>query len=140
MIIDPTTNLGKLRLRCADIGDLPFLTDEVYNSVLGDTSDNLTKSTVICANYILGILSLRTHRKLSNLEIWGQEAFTNYRLFLRETIANPNTISGIYPIPYSPDPQGQVNPLIQFVSDWNNSYSPLTNSETISQLALYQTF
>ena len=140
MIIDPTTDVGKLRLRVADHGDLPFLPDSVYESVLSDTENSLTKSTVILANYILGLLSLRTHRKLQQIEMWSGEAFTNYRLFLRETISNPNTISGVYPIPYSPDPQGQINPLIQFVSDWNDSYSKPTNSETLSMTASYQVF
>lgn len=140
MIIDPTTDVGKLRLRIADYSEFPMLPDSVYDSVLADNDGNLTKSTITLANYILGILSLRTHRKLQALEVWGAESFANYRQFLLDTIANPNTISGVYPIPYSPDPQGQINPLIQFVNDWNDSYSKPTNSETLSMTASYQVF
>ena len=56
-VIDPSTNIGKLRLRLADWRDIQWLPDAVYQQTLDDTSNNLTASTRILAQYILAILS-----------------------------------------------------------------------------------
>lgn len=55
-VIDPSTNIGKLRLRLADWRDIQWLPDAVYQQTLDDTSNNLTASTRILAQYILAIL------------------------------------------------------------------------------------
>lgn len=119
-IIDPTTNLGKLRLRVADYSDLPFLPDSVYTATLADTNDNLPRAAKIVASYILGIMSQKTHRRLSSLEVWGAEAFKNYKEFLLLTFTNPHFMD-IAPVPYF----GGVNEkhqLVEFVESWNKNF------------------
>ena len=49
-LIDPTTNLGKVRLRCGDFSDVPFLPDSVYEATLADTNNNVVRAAGICAN------------------------------------------------------------------------------------------
>ena len=74
--IDPTTNLGKLRLRIADYGDIPYLPDVVYTQTLIDTNNSLTASAIILAKYILGMLSFQTDRKLGlQLSVNGSQKF-----------------------------------------------------------------
>jgi hypothetical protein len=138
-IIDPTTNLGKLRLRCGDIGDLPFLPDEVYLQAFADTqtislpNGSLPRAAKTCAVYILGMLSFRTHEKLGQVEVWGNEATKSYKDFLLLTVANPNFIE-YSPVPYAGG-LDTVNPLMQFTSDWNACYSTGTASQQIAVLA-----
>lgn len=132
MIIDPTTPIGQVRLRVADFSDLPILPDEVYQATLDSTDGNIPKTSKIIAGYILGSLAFNTHRKLQQLEVWGAEAFTNYRNFLKDTINNPNDLSNFFPIAYVPQDAHCLNPLIEFVNDWNNSYAGTTQSEDLA--------
>lgn len=119
MIIDPTSNIGKLRLRVADYGDLPLLPDAVYQSTLDDTSNNLTLSASILAKYILGMLSHKTHRKLAQIEVWGSENFRNYKEFLLLTISNP-AFMDFSPIPYSSTEE--FSPILDFQKNWNQGF------------------
>jgi hypothetical protein len=64
-MINYNSDVGRLRLRVADIGDLPFLPDEVYEQTLADNDGNLTRTAKDIACMILGILSLKGHRKLA---------------------------------------------------------------------------
>ena len=128
-VIDPTTNIGKLRLRVADYSDLPYLPDTVYQSTLDDNDGNLTRSATVVATYILGMLSLKTHRKLQQLEVWGSEAYKNYRDFLLLTVTNP-AFMNISPIPYSASGTA-LHPLLQFASDWNKGF-PTTQSQQLA--------
>ena len=126
--IDPTTDIGKLRLRCADISDLPFLPDSVYSQVLADSNGALPQAAKTCATYILGQLSFNTHRKMGlQLECWGSEAFDNYKQFLLLTVTNPNFFD-ISPIPVNV--QGdKLHPLIEFAKDWELNYAQITQSQ-----------
>lgn len=127
--LDPTTNIGKLRLRVADYGDIQYLPDSVYYATLADNDDNLQRSTVTIASYILGGLSSKTHRKLASLEVWGSENFQNYKEFLMLTIKDP-AFMNVSPIPYSASGT-DVHPLIQFASDWNRNF-PVTQSQQLA--------
>jgi len=133
--IDPTTNLGKLRLRVADYGDIPFLPDSVYTQTLADNDNNLIRTAKIIASYLLGMLAHKTHRKLSQIEIYGEQAFKNYQQFLLLTFTNPAFMMDISPIPYSGS-STDVNPLIKFTEDWNNNYSNGTQSQQLALDAL----
>ena len=121
MIIDPATPLGKIRLRIGDWQSLPILPDSVILSALEDCQDNIPRASSLCAQYVLGMLSHRTHRKLANIETWSNEQFDNYVRFIKLTILNPHNMS-IAPIPYSGSTQD--HPLIVFTADWNAAYSP----------------
>ncbi len=130
-VIDPSTDIGRLRLRVADYGDIPFLSDDVYASTLVDTNNNLPQAASTIANYILGMLSLKTHRRLVNIEIWGAEAFANYKQFLAATINNPSLLpTGAISL-YSASRDDCPNPIKQFLVDWDRNYSQGTQSQQL---------
>jgi hypothetical protein len=133
--LDPTTNLGRLRLRCGDYSDMPWLPDSVYNQTLIENDNNLVRSAKTCAQYILGQLSFKTHRKIGlQAEVWGGEAFAQYKQFLLLTVTNPNFMD-ISPIPVNL--QGTaLHPLMQFTKDWNLNYAQITQSEQLSMNAI----
>jgi hypothetical protein len=119
-IIDPSTPLGKIRLRVGDWSDLPILPDTVINSALTDCQNSVPRAAALCAQYILATLSFKTHRKLAQLETWSSEQFKQYKEFLQLTVLNPHMMTAS-PVPYT----GTVDtehPLIVFVNDWNKSY------------------
>lgn len=120
MIIDPATPVGKIRLRIGDWADLPILPDAVIISALEDCANNIPRAASLCAQYILGTLTAKTHRKLANIEVWSNEQFSNYVAFIKLTIFNPHNMS-LAPIPYVGDTS--KNPLSMFTEDWNAAYS-----------------
>lgn len=131
MIIDPTTNLGKLRLRVSDWSELPYLPDSVYLQTLADNNDNIQKSTVVIGNYLLGIFSQGTHRRLSqNLEVWGGERFSQYLKYLMLIVKDPS-FSGISPIPYSASGT-ELHPILQHISDWKKNYPLGTEAQALA--------
>lgn len=135
MIIDVSTDLGRLRMRCGDYGDLPYLPDNVYQQALIDTDNNLPVAAKNCATYILGALSFKVHRKIGlQLEVYGAEAFANYKQYLLLILTNPNFMD-ISPIPYNVNGT-TLHPLQQFQKDWNNNYAQVTQSQQLSWDAL----
>jgi hypothetical protein len=128
MVIDPTTSIGKVRLIVGDYNDLAYLPDSVYQSTLDDNSDNIHRSSAIIAQYILGMLSQKTHRKMGQLEVYGAEAFQNYLAFLKFTVLNPNSIYNVAPLPYSPVvTSGKA--LEDFIYDFKHNYRGGTQSQ-----------
>lgn len=122
MPLDPTTNLGKVRLRIGDFGDLPLLSDSIINSALTECSDNVPRAAALCAQYILALISSKTHRRMTAaLEVWGAEHFDNYLKFLRATILNPHLMDMSY-MPYGGG-TSETHPLIAFMDNWNDSYN-----------------
>lgn len=122
MALDPSTNLGKVRLKIGDYSDLPILPDAVINQTLADNGNNVNRASGLCAQYILGALTARTHKRLSQLETWSGEQFTNYVKFLQMTVLNPN-LSTVAPVPYSGS--GCEDHAIQdFIQDWQDGYLP----------------
>lgn len=118
-VIDPTTNLGKIRLRIADVGDLPYLSDSVITTTLADNADNLNTTARTCALYILGMLAHKTHRKMAQLEVWGAESFTAYKEFLMLTATNP-AFMNFSPVPYSST--ADFSPILDFQANWNKGF------------------
>lgn len=121
MTIDPTTPLGKIRLRTGDWADLPILPDAVIESALTDCQDNVPRAAALCAQYILGTLTAKTHRKLSQIETWSGEHFNNYVKFLQMTVLNPHMMSTA-PVPYT-GTVDEDHPLMTFQSEWNAAYA-----------------
>lgn len=118
-IIDPTTNLGKVRLRIGDWSDLPILPDVVITQTLTDCNNNVVRASGLCAQYILATLTAKTHRKLAQLETWSSEQFDNYVKFLQMTVLNPHVMA-IAPVPYT---TGLAeNPIEQFIENWKAGY------------------
>jgi hypothetical protein len=119
MILDPTSDIGKIRLRIADYSDLPLLSDSVIVSTLADCNGNLPKAAKICATYVLGMLAHKTHRRMATLEIWGNEAYQSYRDYLLLTVTRPEFMD-LSPIPYSAN--AESNPLLDFQKSWNQNF------------------
>lgn len=135
MVIDPTTSVGKMRLRVGDYSDLPLMPDEVYLSALDDCQGSLPRACTLVAQYILAALTGQTHQKLAQIEVFGNQWFENYLAFVKTTILNPNLMT-VAPLPYTPitvDEWGnQVEvPLVQFQKDWNDNYSGGTQSQAM---------
>ena len=128
-IIDPSTDIGRLRLRVSDFGDLPLLPDSVYSQTLIDNGNSLPQAAKTCAMYILGMLSQKTHRKMAQLEIWGAEAFASYKEFLLLTYTNPAFMT-TSPVPYSSNLP--FSPIMQFQADWNKNFAQGTEAQQLA--------
>lgn len=130
-VLDPSSDLGKLRLRCGDWQDLVWLPDAVYVQTLSDNAGNLPKAAKICATYILGMLAFKVHRKIGlQMEVWNDAQFHQYKEFLLLTVTNP-AFMDISPIPYSASGTA-LNPLLQFASDWNRNYYTGSQSQRLA--------
>jgi hypothetical protein len=127
MVIDPSTTVGKLRLRVGDWRDLEILPDSVYEQTYADCDENLNRAAAICAQYILCSLSFGVRSKMYQLESYDNQAFEQYKQFLMLTINNPAFM------PYSPIPfgggSGDVSPLVQFQKSWNAGYFKGTSEQ-----------
>lgn len=129
MIIDPSTDVGRLRLRVADTNDLPMLSDAVYAQTLEDNGNNLPQAAKACAMYILGMLAHKTHRKLAQLEVYGEQSFIAYKSFLMMCYTNP-AFMDFSPVPYSSS--AEFSPILDFQKSWNRNF---TNGTEGQQLA-----
>lgn len=133
MVIDPTTSIGKMRLRVGDYSDLPLMPDAVYTSALDDCQGNVPRACTLVATYILASLTGQTHQKMAQIEVYGEQWFSNYLAFVKAVILNPNVWS-LAPMPYTPvtlDEYGQQVevPLVQFQKDWTKNYACGTQSQ-----------
>jgi len=136
-VIDPTTSIGKIRLRIGDWQALPILPDSVLQSALDDCGGNVPRAAALAAQYVLGTLTAKTHRKLANIEVWSNEQFSNYVQFIKLTILNPHTMS-VAPVPYSG--MTSAHPLTEFTADWNAAYGDANlRNHTAAQAAAQQT-
>ena len=127
--IDISTDVGKVRLKIGDTSDLPFLADSAITATINEFQGNLQKASSQCAMYILAQLSFQTHRKLSQIEIFGKEAFDSYKQFLSMLVKDPY-FAGKCPLPYA-NQSDDTSPLIEFVEDWNANYVGRTQSEVM---------
>ena len=130
MAVDYSTSIGKVRCRIGDISDLPFLSDDIINSVIVESGNNLSVAAQTCANYILAQLAFKSHKKMVQLEVWSGEVFANYRQFLLDTISNPALMSySALPVLITGD--GTDSDLKQFTEDWNSLWS---NPENVTEM------
>ena len=133
MALDPSSDVGRLRLRVGDYFDTPLFPDIVYEQTIIDCNGYLPRAATLMCQYILGMLTSKVHKKLSQLEIFGTDYFTSYMAFVKATILNPAYMD-TSPIPYTPpivDSWGNtvLSPLVQFQKDWNNNYAYGTQSQ-----------
>jgi len=133
MVIDPTTNVGKLRLKIGDVNDITLLSDAVLNQTLTDNDNNINRSAKVCAGYIAAILSQRSHQRLSFIEIWGSEGYKNYMDYIKNIMLNPN-MSDVSPIPYGAG-TNTVNPIVTFKDNWEGAWAGLTADEVLAIIA-----
>lgn len=134
-LVNPNSPVGMIRLRIADWSDIPILSDEVIQSALDQNQGNVPRAAKLCAQYVLGSLTSKVHRKMGlQLEVFGAEWYKNYKDFLVLTIMNPNFME-ISPIPYNVNGT-DLHPLIQFQKDWNLNYASVTQSTVMHWDAL----
>lgn len=98
-ILDPANSaVDRIRLNVGDTSDLPRLTDDVIEYYLSYNSNNESATTKQCAMLILAQMAHEGHDKISGLEFWGNEVYTNYKSFLKEVINGGlyNATGGIY--------------------------------------------
>ena len=131
-IIDPTTDVGKLRLRLGDWGDVEWLFDAVYEQTLADCGNNLRKSAGLLAQYILAILTRSTRSRLAQIESYDNQQFEQYRRFIIDTVSNP-AIMNIAPIAFATG--DTENMLINFQSLWNAGYTSDTVEDKMKLMA-----
>ena len=129
-VIDPTTTIGKIRLRTGDWSDLQVIPDSVIQSALDDCNQSVPRATSLCAQYILGTLTSSVHKKMFSMEIWGKERFDNYLTFIKTTILNPQ-LAQIAPIPYGAG-NNDANDIMQFMSDWKRNYYNGTEAQYLA--------
>ena len=139
-ILDPSSPIGKMRLRVGDFSDLPLMPDSVYKSALEEKENNIPKASVLVATYILAMLTGQTHQKLAQIEVFGAEWFRNYLAFVKATILNPNFME-VLPMPYVAQIRNELgelveHPLVQFQKDWNDNYISTTQSQDMHQTAI----
>lgn len=135
MSIDFSSDVGRVRLRIGDVSDLPFLSDAVIIDAIQENDNSLPRASQLCAQYILAQLAFKSHKKMVQLEVWGAEAFENYRKFLIDTVSNPAFIGSTYPIPYGVNSTDTKDPVEQFIKDWNNNWGRYTVNENMSLTA-----
>jgi len=133
MLIDPTSDLGRLRLRVGDWTDLPLMPDNVYEAVLDECNNNLPRATKLMAQYILALLTQQTHQRLAQIETYGNQWYTQYKDFIMSTILNPRLMQDV-PIPYAAG-MDVKHPIQQFQEDWNAAYYVGTESQQLHDLA-----
>lgn len=129
--IDPSTDLGKVRLRIADFGDIPILPDSVILQTLTDKNNNVAAASALCAQYILGTLAFSSHKKMAQLEIWGSEVFANYLKFLNLIIKDPY-YNGVNPIALVVT-DGCESPIIRFQRNFKNNNSLPSSDYVMSE-------
>lgn len=135
--LDLSSDISKLRLRVGDWRDPVILPDEVYQDALDQNNDNLNRSAILCAQYILATLSFGTRSKFQYIESYDNQAFDQYRKFLLDTVNNPAFMT-YNPIAYGGD-TSETNPLIQFAKSWNAGYTNGTAAEEMDAFYEMQT-
>ena len=135
MVLDLSQNEDKIRLRVGDYNDPVLLPTSVYTATLADNNNNVNKCVPIIATYLLALFAQKSHSKLSYIEVWGSEVYSNYKDWLLKVVLNP-MMNQSSPIPYTGASSTTTkNPLIAFVEDWENSYQKPTQSEDLSNIA-----
>lgn len=132
-IIDPTTDLGRVRLRVGDYLDITIFSDEVYTAALADCLGNVPRASRLMAQYILGVLSMRVHERLGNVEVFGSDYAKQYIAFLKSTILNPHFME-LAPVPYIAGIATQ-HALTKFRDDYNKNYSSGTQTDLMALTA-----
>jgi len=130
MALDPTTPLGKVRLRVGDWADIPILPDIVITTTLTDCQNNVPRAASLCAQYILATLTAKTHKKLAQVEMWSSEQFSNYVKFLQMTVLNPH-LSATSPVPYVGD-RDQEHPILTFLREQEENLEAATAPNSVT--------
>lgn len=119
MILDINNPITALRLRLGDTKDIPFLDDIVYEQALTEKKGDLKAATLLCGQYILAQLAFKTRQKLALIEVYGSDAFKQYKEYLLLVLKNPD-FSGISPLPFTQ--LSCPSPIARFQKNWDKQY------------------
>lgn len=99
---DPQNPLDRMRLKVGDTDvDNEYLSTEWYAYFYNKLDGNETLASVECAKAILARFTGSTREVVDQVEIYGNDQFRNYLLWLEKFISDPN-ISGLRsPVPFA---------------------------------------
>jgi hypothetical protein len=132
MVIDYSTDIGKLRLKTGDYKDINWLPDTVYTSVLAAKNGNINQAAKECSMYILGMMSSNTHSKLAQIECYSNQEFEQYQKYLMMLYSNTN-FSDMTFVAYTGVPVGtkEVSKINTFIANNDKAYVHYTSDETL---------
>lgn len=99
---DPTNPIDRVRMTVGDTDTSnEYISDQWYTHFLSNNSNNETRTAIDCAKAILARFTFNTREKVDQIEIYGNELFPNYLIWLKEFIESP-ALSGLKsPSPYA---------------------------------------
>lgn len=98
---NPESDTDLVRLKVGDTNvDLEYLTDDWYNYFISKNSGNLNRASLDAARSILASFTGSVREKTDQVEIYGNEYFSNYLEFLNNFVNNPNLSPLSPPMPY----------------------------------------
>jgi len=133
-LIDPSTDIGRIRLKTGDTRDISILTDAVIQQVLTDCGNNLRLATATCGQYILATLAFDGQAKMGVIEIYGNDIFNQYKQYLMLMIKDP-AFNSVCPIPYVAGAD-ELHPILQFKEDFDGAYTHPTSDERLHQISI----
>jgi hypothetical protein len=132
-IIDPASDIGKVRLKTGDTRDIPILPDDVIQQVLVESNNNIRQAVTTCGQYILATLSFDSDARLGLLYTYGSQTFEQYKNYLMLILKDP-AFNGVCPLPYVAGAK-ELHPILQFQQDFTNAENRPTSDERLHQIA-----
>ena len=99
---NPSTNpVDELRLLLGDLDpDFPWMEDSEYQYFLDKNPTSVRAALVGAGQSILFALTHNVRERTGQIEVYGSEAFNNYRAALKDLLSNPSGALNINPIPF----------------------------------------
>lgn len=120
MALDPTTPIGKVRLRCGDYNEsLPMFPDSVYQATLDDSNGSINRASRTMCYYILALMTQSSNVTLGVLSLYDADTAKAYMQYLNMVIKD-STFNGLCPIPYFGGAD-TPNPVVEFDETWTNN-------------------
>ena len=128
-MLDPTSNIGKVRLRVGDYQDYPmqFFPDSVYQTALDDSDNSVTRAARTVGYYILALMTQTSNVTLGVLAIYDGDTAKAYTEYLKMMIKD-STFNGLCPIPYFGGAD-TPNPVVE----WNNTWKCNNNLQYLEE-------
>lgn len=120
MTLDPTTPIGKVRLRVGDTTDgLYIYPDSVYQSTLDENNGSVNRASRTMCFYILAVMVQDSNVTLGVLSLYSADTAKAYTEYLKMMIKD-STFNGLCPIPYFGGAD-TPNPVVEFDETWTNN-------------------
>lgn len=98
MALDPANSaVDRVRINTGDV-DQPYIIDSaIIQYFLDDNGGDEYIATIKTLEAILAMFAKYTHEEVGDEEVWGQEAYENYRKLLQDYKNNPSYKSNFNP-------------------------------------------